>query len=176
MVEYRDIPGFPGYRIGSDGSVWSIRTRRGEWAKTWRRLKLSSRRGSSYVTACFRSGLRGHGLKSNVRYVHRLVLEAFRGPCPDGMEARHLNGARTDNRLENLCWGTREENIADKKAHGTMLRGERHPNSKFTDDDIRAMRRMYDEGILQKTIARDFNTDQSTVGGIVRRDRWKHVV
>ena len=43
--------------------------------------------------------------------VHRLVLLAFAGPCPDGMEALHLNGNPRDNRLRNLRWGTRGENI-----------------------------------------------------------------
>lgn len=53
------------------------------------------------------------------RSVHRLVLEAFVGPCPDGMEVRHLNGNKTDNRLENLRYGTRYENMRDQVAHGT---------------------------------------------------------
>ena len=51
--------------------------------------------------------------------VHRLVLEAFVGPCPPGEEARHLNGIRHDNRLANLAWGTRIENNFDRVLHGT---------------------------------------------------------
>jgi HNH endonuclease len=40
-------------------------------------------------------------------YVHRLVLEAFAGPCPEGAEPRHLNGDRADNRWpQNLEWVT----------------------------------------------------------------------
>lgn len=51
--------------------------------------------------------------------VHRLVLEVFSGECPEGMEARHLNGDNADNRLVNLKWGTHSENINDKRRHGT---------------------------------------------------------
>jgi HNH endonuclease/NUMOD4 motif len=51
--------------------------------------------------------------------VHRLVLGAFVGPCPEGMECRHLNGDRADNRLENLAWGTPHENGMDRLRHGT---------------------------------------------------------
>lgn len=42
--------------------------------------------------------------------IHQIVLEAFCGPCPDGMEVLHGNGIRTDNRLSNLRYGTRSEN------------------------------------------------------------------
>lgn len=47
--------------------------------------------------------------------IHRLVLETFVGPCPDGMEACHNNGINTDNRLSNLRWDSHAENIRDKK-------------------------------------------------------------
>lgn len=53
-----------------------------------------------------------------VRFVHRLVLEAFVGPAPEGMECCHNNGDKADNRLVNLRWGTRSENMYDKIRHG----------------------------------------------------------
>ena len=43
--------------------------------------------------------------KKNVHYrraVHTLVLMAFVGPCPEGMEGCHKNGIRNDNRVTNL--------------------------------------------------------------------------
>ena len=52
------------------------------------------------------------------RYIHRLVLEAFVGPCPDGMEALHGNGDPADNRLANLRYGTRSDNMFDLVKHG----------------------------------------------------------
>lgn len=53
--------------------------------------------------------------------VHSLVLLAFVGPKPDGMEIRHLSGDKTDNRLINLAYGTRSENMRDSITHGTFL-------------------------------------------------------
>lgn len=50
--------------------------------------------------------------------VHRLVLSAHVGTCPDGMEACHNNGIKTDNRVENLRWDTHSENILDSVRHG----------------------------------------------------------
>jgi hypothetical protein len=52
-------------------------------------------------------------------YVHHLVLVAFDRPCPDGQEARHLNGDAFGNCWRNLAWGTHIENIQDCIKHGT---------------------------------------------------------
>jgi hypothetical protein len=51
------------------------------------------------------------------RCVHELVLLAFTGPAPPKTEARHRDGDPTNNRLANLSWGTRGDNIRDKKWH-----------------------------------------------------------
>lgn len=56
--------------------------------------------------------------KVHHRYVHRLVLEAFVGPAPQGHECCHYNGNGSDNRLENLRWDTRSANHLDKVRHG----------------------------------------------------------
>jgi hypothetical protein len=52
------------------------------------------------------------------RNVHRLVLEAFVGPAPEGHEARHIDDVKTNCRLTNLAWGTRAENLADRTKNG----------------------------------------------------------
>lgn len=52
-------------------------------------------------------------------YVHRLVLEAFVGPCPPGMEGCHWNDVPDDNRLSNLRWATKSENRLDSVRNGT---------------------------------------------------------
>lgn len=63
--------------------------------------------------------------------VYRLVLEAFVGPCPRGMESRHYrNPSVTDCRLSNLRWGTHRENVSDMIKHGNYRRV-RRPNGTF---------------------------------------------
>lgn len=64
--------------------------------------------------------------KPRVLRVHRLVLEAFVGPRPDGLLARHLDGDPTNNALTNLRWGTYSENGLDSVRHGT------HPSAAKT--------------------------------------------
>lgn len=71
-------------------------------------------------------------------YVHHLVLEAFIGPRPEGHEACHNNGDRTDNRLANLRWDTVSENRLDIARMGRHNEGSKprcdngHP---FTDEN-----------------------------------------
>ena len=51
--------------------------------------------------------------------VHRIIIETFSGPVPEGMEVCHNNGDPSDNRLSNLRYDTRSENMRDKRKHGT---------------------------------------------------------
>jgi hypothetical protein len=55
-------------------------------------------------------------------FLHRVVLLAFVGPRPANCEACHSNGIRSDNRLANLRWDTRESNVADRVRHVRMRR------------------------------------------------------
>jgi hypothetical protein len=51
--------------------------------------------------------------------LHRVVLIAFAGPPPEGREVLHADGNPANNRVENLRWGTRSENLRDSVRHGT---------------------------------------------------------
>lgn len=53
-----------------------------------------------------------------LRKIHHLVLESFVAPRPHGMEARHIDGVKTNNIPSNLAWGTRSQNIHDNVSHG----------------------------------------------------------
>jgi hypothetical protein len=72
--------------------------------------------------------------------VHRLILLAFVGPCPEGMEACHNNGNAGDNRLSNLRWDTHHNNNQDRKRHGTYPNGEAHPMAKITAEQVLSVR------------------------------------
>jgi hypothetical protein len=55
---------------------------------------------------------------SKAWHVNVLVLEAFVGPRPDGLQSLHRDDIRTNNDLSNLYWGTFEDNAADKMKNG----------------------------------------------------------
>lgn len=83
------------------------------------------------------------GGKKHVRFVHRLVLEAFVGPCPEGMECCHDNDVPGDNRLENLSWGTKSKNRLDAVRNGkhNMARRDRCKwGHLFAGDNVRIYR------------------------------------
>jgi len=56
---------------------------------------------------------------ARTRTLHTIVAEAFLGSRPEGQVVRHLNGDCTDNRVENLAYGTPSENVFDAVRHGT---------------------------------------------------------
>lgn len=100
--------------------------------------------------------------------VHRLVLQAFVGPCPEGMEARHLNGNRTDPRLANLAWGTKRENEDDKIQHGTSAR-------KLCRVQVVEIKNRLLRQETVRSIARRFGISSVTVVLINRGRAWAHV-
>lgn len=181
-VTYRDIPGFPGYRVGDDGSVWTCwekkspptanrhnRTGRTPWriGQTWRRLSLNYKKNKNrYVVE----------VSGKTCFVHQLILLSFVGPCPVGMEACHNDGNRTNNRADNLRWDTKKANAADRDRHGTTARGSRTGGSKMTDEMVKQIHYDYSTGqFSQRSLARKFGITQSTLSDILLRKTWRHV-
>ena len=73
--------------------------------------------------------------KRKTHTVHRLVAEAFHGGA-NGLHCCHNNGNTFDNRAENLRWATAKENIADKKKHGTHIRGTQMGSNRWTEEQV----------------------------------------
>ena len=158
------VRGFEGlYEVSDRGRVRSIAG--GRRLGTIRNTSPS--RGYPRVTL-YRNG-------QHTRTVHRLVAEAFLGPCPEGMEAAHLNGIRTDNRAENIIWTTRTENHGHKALHGTAQRGERNPHAKLTEAAVRAIRARRALGETLGNIAESYGISARAVSDIANRRRWAHV-
>lgn len=116
---WRPVPGYIGYYEVSDrGRVRScarvIPTRNGQQRQLLGRVLRQRRHKKLYRSVCLY--LRG---SKRMHLVHVLVLEAFVGPRPSGLETCHNNGNPADNRVVNLRWGTRESNMLDVVRHAS---------------------------------------------------------
>lgn len=174
-VQYRDIEGFPGYRVGDDGSVWTA------WAyngRNPRRLSLRWQRmrptpdGDGYLGLnLFRNG------RATRRKLHQIVLEAFVGPRPaQDMHACHNNGVVADCRVSNLRWDTPSANQRDRLRHGTSQRGSGSGKAKLTESQVFEIRRAISGGQRKRVIAERFGVAPSTISAIARGANWSWLV
>jgi len=163
---WQRIPGYDRYEASDQGRIRSLEQR------ITRRDGVHQRRqGRILKGTAARDYLKvAIGIELWQVTIHRLVLLAFRGPCPEGMEARHLNGNPHDNRLCNLEYGTKKENAQDKHLHGTMPKGESHWRTTLTAQQVNEIRQ--DPG-KHRDIAIRFGTSKSTVTRIKAGKVWK---
>src|SRR6185312_1546295 len=160
MVEYRGIDRFPSYLFGSDGTI--LRKGRG--------LLKQRLKASGYFDAPLCESGRYH-----VKYAHRLICEAFHGAPPPKHECRHINGDKADNRAENLAWGTKKQNEADKEVHGTRLRGEAFHAAKLTERGVIEARRAVGRGETLVSVAARLGIGASSLYAAVSGKNWKHL-
>ena len=178
-VEFRNCTRSEMYLIGSNGTVWS---RYGEAVRIpgyragFRRTICSDYTpiAVQWSRAYPSVPMSIHGRECNP-FIHHLVLEAFVGPRPKGMEGCHENGVYLDCRLSNLRWDTHKNNEKDKYRHGTVLRGEKNGCAKLTEQKVLTIRSRAAKGDRQADIGRDFGITQAAVSLIHRRRKWAHV-
>jgi hypothetical protein len=113
---WKPVVGYEGsYEVSDQGRVRSLDrfviTRGGVRKRT---------KGKTLRTSVMNTGYLQVSLgRAKTVTVHRLVLEAFVGPAPEGSEACHYpDPDRSNSALSNLRWGTRSDNIRDCIEHG----------------------------------------------------------
>jgi hypothetical protein len=169
-IEWADAHLARDYEVSADGQVRSWRNRHGGRRDAPVPLRPMAQDGYLYVLLSPVPG--AHHRK---RFVHRLVLESFIGPCPPGQEVRHRNGDRTDNRLANLAWGDRYEQAADRHRHGTESRGERAGGSRLTETQVIEARCRREAGEPLRAIARDLGVSHTAIRRATDGTTWRHV-
>lgn len=159
-VDYRPVVGFEGYAVGSDGSVWSQHRigRPYGLTSTWHQLHPGFVQGYPIVN------LPLGPKRFATRRVPRLVLTAFVGPCPPGMECCHADGNPANNNLSNLRWDTRKGNCADKHRHGTAAQ---YDKRKLTDADAMQIRAWRMNGWSWLQLSQRFGVGKNSIRQIV---------
>jgi hypothetical protein len=135
VVEWRDIPGFPGYQASDSGGVRSL-----DRYVPAKGGSIQLRRGRELTPRPKASGYVQVEMHGKYVPVHRAVLMAFVGPPPEGAEGAHGDGVRHNNRLSNLRWASPKENAEDRIVHGTQVRGEAQHCAKLTQAAVDEMR------------------------------------
>ena len=100
MAKMKEINGYDGYFIDTDGNVWTSKSGNNNTARTELKLLRLSKKRTGYLYANIYWGTKVNQ-RSSLR-VHRLVYEAFVGPITEGFVIDHINDIKSDNRLENL--------------------------------------------------------------------------
>jgi len=90
------------------------------------------------------------------------------------MECRHLDGDKTNNNASNLKWGTKLENVGDRKAHGTTALGEANPMAKLTRDCVRQMKDYREKtGDSYRLIGIKFGVSAMTAYRAITGQSWR---
>ncbi|TNH21439.1 hypothetical protein FHG89_31620 [Micromonospora orduensis] len=169
---WKAVPGYRGYEVSNLGRVRSYRKQgRGTALRDKPRLLALKRDRDNYrvVDLC------RIGEKPKSKKVHRLVIEAFIGPIPEGMHVCHQNGRPFDNRLENLRVDTPAANQADREKHGTLVEGEKVHAARLSVLEVKQLRLMIGGVLNQSELAEAFGVHDSTLSAIKTGRTWKHV-
>lgn len=163
-VVRREVDGFPGYEIASDGIVWSRRTSRGMRREFRAMTGRRDAKGYWGVILC------AEGYRRRSVRIHRLVAEAFI-PNPEGLPCvRHMDGDPSNNNASNLAWGTYADNEDDKIRHGTWP--SRYGGARLSAEDRKLIRQLRAKGMTMGAIAQRVGVSRPSVSRLLSGATW----
>lgn len=109
---------------------------------------------------------------------HRLAYETWVGPIPEGLIVRHKCDNPPCINPEHLEIGTPADNARDMIERGrkVVTRGEGFKSTKLTESQVRAIRKLYSEGVSQMDLAEQFGVTNKNISLIVLGKTWRHIL
>ena len=159
--EFKIIPDYPNYMVNGKGDIFSI--------KRNKKLTPYKRKNKYLIVGLYKNK------KMKLCFVHRIVLTTFKGN--QNKDVNHINGIKSDNRLENLEWCTRSENMKHAFNIGLIShKGEKHNRAKLKEKDILFIR----EELKNKTsapivLSKKFNIGLRQIYSIKNYETWHEV-
>jgi hypothetical protein len=163
MEIWKDIQGYEGlYKISNIGRVKSLK---GSIEKL---ISISVKETGYHRVTLIKDSI------CKRKYVHVLVAKAFIGKS--NLEVNHINGVKSDNRVDNLEWVTKSENIKHAYKIGLKIKynGSLNGNSVLTSDQVKEIKYETDH-LSQRQISKIYKIAQTTVSAIKRGVIWNHI-
>jgi HNH endonuclease/NUMOD4 motif-containing protein len=172
IEEWKEIPGLPHYQASNLGNIRTMRAGRGCREEVGHVMSGCKDEKGYLLVNCRVDG------RSQTQRVHRLIARAFLGEIPPGHQINHLNGKKSDNRLENLEICSPGQNL--KHRHEVLKikinwRGSKHGLSKLDEKSVRQIRKRYEAGELQTALAKEYGVSSTTIGCVLKRKTWTHI-
>jgi DNA-binding CsgD family transcriptional regulator len=161
IEHWKDVPNYEGlYRVSDLGRVKSLK-----WGKE--KILKPGDNDRGYLRVVLFKEREGKRF-----FIHRLIMLAFVGESD--LQVNHKNGIKTDNRLDNLEYCTRSENLQHAYDTGLRLKGEKHPASKLTRACAERIKYGH-QGMTQQEIANIYGIARSLVSYIRSGKAWQHI-
>jgi len=163
----KEIPGYSGYAADDEGHIWSIQS---NWRGYGVRMLIEAfdRYGYKRVRVIRKD-------KRVSKQVHLLVALAFYGTPRTGLQVRHLDGSKTNNKPTNLAWGTAYENALDRTKHGNTGIGSKNGFAKLDENKVKLIKAAIMNGQDKLKLAKEFGVRRETINKILVGKAWKHV-
>jgi predicted XRE-type DNA-binding protein len=172
LNNWKDIKGYEGlYMVSQCGQVKSLdRIVNGRWGAKriikGRVLKpFKDKYGYFQAILCKNSQVKS-------AKAHRLVGKTFISNPNNFLQINHINGVKTDNRVENLEWCTCAQNMAHASKNGLKAKGENNGSAKLTEKNVLEIRSMLLQGFTQAEIAEKFGVGQTRISDIKTGKSW----
>lgn len=156
-IEWTDVPGYAGYQAAACGLI------RGPSGRELR--PMVAHRGHLYILT------RRPGVPRKL-FVHRAVMAAH-GPPGSGL-VRHLDDDPANNQIENLAWGTHQDNADDCKRNGGRLQGEQVPAAKLTESQVQEIRSLHGSMSL-RAMAKIYGVSHTAIRRAAIARTWGHL-
>jgi hypothetical protein len=166
--EWIAIPGYEGiYAVSNLGNVMSM-----NYAKSKLPGLMTPHPHRGYLKVY----LRKPGKKAVCATVHALVMNAFVGPRPSGMQINHIDGCKSKNALSNLEYCTPSANQKHSFRVGLQCnQGEHHSQAKLDKAKVIDIRKALANGARPVDLAKEHGVTASCISYVKSGRRWPHI-